>query len=114
VDFPAAPIPFWVVMWMDILVDQELNGSKLQLDNNELDSCRKVSGEFPDICTCICDEESDYVMFNNGKGGGICSSNTAIIKDECLDAALEVGGVMSNLFRNVLNVGTWSWLLHLE
>ena len=76
---------------------------------NELDSCRKVSGELPDICTCTCDEESDYVMFNNGKG---------ITKDECLYAALEVGGGMPNLFRSVLNVGDLEfytmWLLHLE
>ena len=76
---------------------------------NEFDSCRKVSEEFPDICTCTCDEESDYVMFNNGKGGGICSPNTAIIKDEYLDAALEVGGGMPNLFRSVLNAGTWNF-----
>ena len=32
VDVPAAPIPFWAEMRMDILVDQELNGSKLQMD----------------------------------------------------------------------------------
>ena len=32
VDVPAAPMPFWVKMQMDILVDQELNDSELQLD----------------------------------------------------------------------------------
>jgi hypothetical protein len=48
---------------------------------------------------------TDFELYANGSGGGICASGTAVTQEECFDAAHEVGVGMN--LKDFLNVGTW-------
>ena len=48
---------------------------------------------------------TDFELYANGSGGGICASGKAVTQEECFDAAHEVGVGMN--LKDFLNVGTW-------
>jgi hypothetical protein len=48
---------------------------------------------------------TDFELYANGSGGGICASGKAVTQEECFDAAHEVGVGMN--LKDFLNIGTW-------
>ncbi len=54
-------------------------------------------------------EPSDYYILEPGEGGGTCPAGQEVPKDECYDAAREVGleAGLSNM-KDFLNEGTWA------
>ncbi len=57
------------------------------------------------IATDTTDTEAEYELYSNG-AAGICPDGKALTKQECLQAAREVGSSTMTL-RDTLNVGSW-------
>ncbi len=79
-------------------------------DNKSNLICRveeAVTTTAPTVSPTASTPTSDFVLFADGQGGGICENGKAVSEEDCLQAALEVGIGMS--LKDFLNVGSWDF-----